>query len=473
MNSEDNSKIEKQIRKLTIRGMSIPQIAETLKLSRVVVRNVRVKQGFQDNYTRCSICKRFRKVIEFEKNSDRCKLCAMKEQREKSVRSRVAREVQKIERTGAPGNFVKKRRPPLRLTIENIDFPAPRRKKDSLKKSYPQLSTQWHDELNCGYRPEDFGPGSKVAVWWKCPSGPDHIFQGPINNRTRAFDMDSKVGGCPFCRGFKASVTNCLANYKNLSEEWLSARNGSSAEDVVAGSKKSAWWRCSKCSREWKAPPCDRTTSGQGCPSCGIGLHTDLRLYPIALKLFDRERNKDASPYALRDKTKYWWKCDVAVDHRWYSGFSRTSTNTCPYCRGNLPSSTNNLALRPDISSEFHPSKNGSLKPRDVTLQSRKSIWWKCPVANDHEWKAAPRDRIRDNHSCPYCMNRYVSISNCLSTVSPSIAKEWLADKNGLLEPDSVMAVSTKLAWWKCKYGHEYQMKIRLRVLKEKGCPLC
>ena len=44
--------------------------------------------------------------------------------------------------------------------------------------------------------------------------------------------------------------------------------------------------------------------------------------------------------------------------------------------------------LFPNIASEWHPTKNGDLTPDQVTKGSTKMVWWKCDVADDHEWKA-------------------------------------------------------------------------------------
>ena len=37
---------------------------------------------------------------------------------------------------------------------------------------------------------------------------------------------------------------------------------------------------------------------------------------------------------------------------------------------------------------EWHPTKNGELKPSEVTFGSNKKVWWKCPKGDDHEWVA-------------------------------------------------------------------------------------
>jgi len=42
-----------------------------------------------------------------------------------------------------------------------------------------------------------------------------------------------------------------------------------------------------------------------------------------------------------------------------------------------------NKTLNPKLAKEWHPTKNGSLKPDDVTAYSNKRVWWK---SGDNEW---------------------------------------------------------------------------------------
>ncbi|OLN24302.1 zinc-ribbon domain-containing protein [Desulfosporosinus metallidurans] len=39
----------------------------------------------------------------------------------------------------------------------------------------------------------------------------------------------------------------------------------------------------------------------------------------------------------------------------------------------------NDLATtKPEIVQEWHPTKNGNLKPSDVVAGSERKVWWKC-----------------------------------------------------------------------------------------------
>ena len=96
------------------------------------------------------------------------------------------------------------------------------------------------------------------------------------------------------------------------------------------------------------------------------------------------------------------------------------------------------LSEYPEIASEWHPTKNGELKPDKVTYGSNKKVWWLCP--KDHSYDAIISDRTRKNpRGCPQCSGRRVSEGNDLLSLFPKIADEWHPTKNGDLKPDEVI----------------------------------
>ena len=114
----------------------------------------------------------------------------------------------------------------------------------------------------------------------------------------------------------------------------------------------------------------------------------------------------------------------------------------------------NDLATkRPDLATEWHPTKNGDLKPTDVTAGSEKKAWWRHQVEDGswHEWQAKVCDRTGARSSgCPYCANRKVLAGfNDLATKRPDLAAEWHPAKNGDLEPSAILAGSHRKFWWR------------------------
>ena len=127
----------------------------------------------------------------------------------------------------------------------------------------------------------------------------------------------------------------------------------------------------------------------------------------------------------------------------------------------------------PHIAKEWHPQRNGTLKPEDVSPFSNRKVWWMCKKG--HEWQAVINLRTSRNTRCPFCSNRKVLPGfNDLATTNPNLVSEWHPTLNGELKPDAVTYGSRKKVWWICKEGHIWKASIFSRAGKQgTGCPVC
>ena len=129
---------------------------------------------------------------------------------------------------------------------------------------------------------------------------------------------------------------------------------------------------------------------------------------------WDREKNAGVDPNLITcgSHKKVWWICS-ACDHSWKATVkNRSNGRSCPECAKakrvvafNQTRITNNGSLQtenPELANEWHPTKNGTLTPADVTSASRKNVWWlgKC----GHEW-----DATIDNGLSILCWKKSVS----------------------------------------------------------------
>lgn len=129
---------------------------------------------------------------------------------------------------------------------------------------------------------------------------------------------------------------------------------------------------------------------------------------------------------------------------------------------------------RPDLALQWHPTKNGDLKPSDVASRSGKKVWWTCPLGDDHQWEAQVADRHKGG--CPCCAGRLRVHSNSLPVTHPELMKEWDFEKNHEADPAHLMAGASKRVWWKCANGsdHEWEAPVIRRTREKKiGCPVC
>jgi hypothetical protein len=175
---------------------------------------------------------------------------------------------------------------------------------------------------------------------------------------------------------------------------------------------------------------------------------------------------------------RVWWQCPIGRDHEWTAKpNNRTSGDTgCPFCAGRKVSCTNCLAaVRPDLATQWHPTRNGDRTPTNTLAGSTCPAWWKCPAANDHEWHVSPHSRAYGEGECPFCIGRRPSSTNSLSLAHPAVAAEWHGSRNGALSPSDVPERSARLVWWRCSRDgtHEWRASVCNRSVRRSGCPFC
>jgi len=125
----------------------------------------------------------------------------------------------------------------------------------------------------------------------------------------------------------------------------------------------------------------------------------------------------------------------------------------------------------PDVAAQWHPTKNGTLTPDDVSKYSRLLVWWQCP--NGHEWQQAIPGFVRFGH-CQICRKESSSLTQwCKDNNRLDLLKEWHPTRNKALSSDIVSAKSSTLIWWQCSNGHEWSTKVYNRTYQNSDCPYC
>jgi len=354
---------------------------------------------------------------------------------------------------------------------------------NSLATKKPELAAEWHPFRNGSLTPESIVAGSHDAVWWKCDVADDHEWQNSPNRRSAG----DREGGCPFCAGRKVSSTNRLSeHFPDIAAQWHPTKNGTVLpSDVTAGTDDIFWWKCDVADdHEWKARVEPRTRRGDGCPFCAgqkVSVSNSLpALYPDVAAQWHPTLNGSLKPegFTAGSSKKVWWKCDVADDHEWECIiFDRTMGNGsgCPCCGGEKASVTNSLAsLSPELSKEWHPTKNGDLTPDGIPNGSGKRVWWACPVAPDHVWSTILATRSIAGTGCPFCAGKRLSVTNALSNFA-DVAAEWHPTRNQDVTPDHIVHGETTKRWWRCSIdpSHEWDATPSARTWSGTGCPLC
>lgn len=220
---------------------------------------------------------------------------------------------------------------------------------------------------------------------------------------------------------FLTVVPNSLSVIRaDLAEEWHPTKNGNLTPEMFSlNSNDYAWWKCKICGHEWRTTIISRGGKrNSGCPECSK---------------------------ILRGKT-----------------FTKSKVEE----RGSL--AQNN----PSLAKEWHPLKNGTLTPNDITEKRFKNVWWLCSKCG-YEWESSPNNRSK-GVGCPCCSGRVPKIGvNDFKTIFPNLAEEWNFDKNFPYTPDMFLPKSGKIFGWKCKScGYEWNTSIRNRT-RGNTCPNC
>lgn len=254
---------------------------------------------------------------------------------------------------------------------------------------------------------------SQSPVRWQCDAAPDHVWVAPPYRRIAA------RAGCPACAGRQPSVTNSLAAlFPDVACELdleAPATAGLTPDQIVAGSHRRVGWCCSRCGHRWEAQVGPRT------------------------------------------------------------GRQRAG---CPACAGHVATVTRNLAtLRPDLAEQWHPNRNGVLRPETVRPGSSTPVWWQCSVHPDHEWSASPNSRTHPTNptGCPACSGYQLSATNNLAARYPVIAEQFDPALNGGRTADEVLAGTAQVVTWRCPEGpdHVWRVSVVSRTAQDNGCPCC
>jgi hypothetical protein len=161
---------------------------------------------------------------------------------------------------------------------------------NDLHTSHPALAVEAD-----GWDPKRYTAGHNKKLSWKCELG--HKWDASPNSRT---NMESN---CPVCEGRK--VQTGFNDLQHLFPDIARQANGWDPSLVLAGTHEKKEWVCDE-GHTWKSVVKDRTSRGDGCPSCskfGFDNNKDGWLYflehhqwgllQIGITNFPKNRLKD------------------------------------------------------------------------------------------------------------------------------------------------------------------------------------
>lgn len=344
----------------------------------------------------------------------------------------------------------------------------------ALSEKFPELAKEWHSEKNDGITPDVTNYGSNEEYWWKCEFG--HEWKASPKSRS------SKGTGCRQCNfEMKTSFPEQAIYFylkkifNKVKNNFILHRDSSKIEidiflpdynfaieyDGVFYHKNRVHQDNKKNKllnemgikvirvREEKLPPLN--------DFFGVTIKSEPKakenilniLSGIMLSLIKGENLSEIEKYNWHNLNINLEEDEVIINSLYISSRKKNSLEK----------------LYPDLAAEWHPKKNGYLKPYSVTPGSAKKIWWICLICGD-EWIAPVYTRVNGMHKCKWCNE------NNLIKKKPELLKEWDFEKNKDIDFLRITVGSGKYVWWKCKKGHEWKSTIANRY-NGNNCPFC
>jgi putative zinc ribbon protein len=297
----------------------------------------------------------------------------------------------------------------------------------SLAALAPEIAREWHPSRNGDLTPADVFGRSGLRVWWRCARG--HEWATGVSTRVRS------GAGCPACAVLGPRRIPLAQARPDLLREWDRALNVAVPEEVPAGSKLRAWWRCAADPAHiWGAQVRNRVRGGTGCPYCAHRLPSvDTCLAAVAPALaaqWHPERNGALSPSDLLPASfqPVWWRCERG--HEWRAAPALRRVSGCPYCaRVRALPETSLAATHPHLAREWDLARNQGFTAAEVLAGSDRKVWWRCGAG--HEWVAPPSQRTLMGTGCPYCAGRRPRPSAAERSSIPAPPPPGAASANG------------------------------------------
>jgi very-short-patch-repair endonuclease len=300
--------------------------------------------------------------------------------------------------------------------------------KETLDITDPLLTKQWHPTKNGDLKPNIVTYGMRKKVWWLCENTCSH---GCLHEWEEQIRIRQK-NGCPFCAKHRLCIHDSIVfTHPEVAKQFHPTKNGDlQISSLTSGTLKKVWWLCEntncieKCLHEWKASVGSRCflNKGCGCPYCSEnGLHkvcihnSIVYTHPNVAKEWHPIKNGDKLPsmFSYGCKLKFWWRCPNTCEKGCVHDFEskvlhRTKKGLgCPYCCEATRKVCEHSSLEyfhPEIAKEWHPTKNGEIKPENISKGSCKKYWWICKKG--HEYEALLSNRTSVFQGCPICRNK-------------------------------------------------------------------
>jgi very-short-patch-repair endonuclease len=334
---------------------------------------------------------------------------------------------------------------------------------------------EWDYAENEGLDPSKLTIGSNKRASWICYLC-DNRWKTSIDKRA------INKSGCRKCSSRKRLnfdvEKSIAATHPELAKDWCPNTNGRLTPEMFPRQARyEANWLCHSCGNQIKRS----IKSYKGCMQCKKSKQLEINNLQLShleiCREWHPEKNEGKRPEDFtRASNKFaWWICSVC-SHDWQAKIANRTVlgRGCPLCSGNVVVRGKNdlVSTHFDLTKQWHPTKNESLKPYDFSFGSGKKVWWLCEY--NHEFYAAINKRT-EGTNCPACNDgRQTSFAEQASyfyikQLYPDALNRYTADFLGRMELD-IYIPSIKLA---IEYDGEAWHKADKLEREERKYKLC
>lgn len=238
---------------------------------------------------------------------------------------------------------------------------------NTLADKFPDLAKEWDNERNGDLSPDKVTYGSRLTVYWRCPTcGQSYPMR--ISNRTAPSKQKSS-DKCPVCRGqiIIPGYNSLKAKFPAIVEqEWDYDKNDVDPNTIAPHTNKSYYWKCLNGHESYPARVNNKTSNNGGnCPKCSHQKFSPefslLKLKPDVANDWDSEKNGGigADEVSAYSNKFAWWKCSKC-GHKWRAKIcNRSYGRNCPECAKGHHTSFPEQAIFHFISLVFPDAING------------------------------------------------------------------------------------------------------------------
>jgi hypothetical protein len=372
------------------------------------------------------------------------------------------------------------------------------KKAGSISEKRPELLNEWNWNKNKGLNPDNLAITSIEKVWWKCKR--NHEWQAVIQKRTIG-NGNGHGQNCPQCNNKTSHLE--VRIYSELKfffpkTIWQHPFHGGHLDifmpDYNLAVEVDGFWHENHKPRDLKK---NEQASKDGITLIRI---RDPKLEQITpLHIIHDWRNRgdlqtlaDLFNLLLNELQLDNSKKTTLADYIRNGQYVNEEFYLDTWANNTDPKPGHSLAERaPEMAKDWHPTANGKLTPNEIPFSSSMKVYWLCGIHG--KWKSSPNTRSGNTKKflsgCPKCgKKRGARIRMMMAAEKhsvkdvPQLIKQWHPTKNTEFTPEMVSPGSSKIAWWKCKKGHEWKVRIvylyrhfneatRLDIFT--GCPSC